>query len=207
MKTTDSNVQSTTETMEAIRDWIEQGARISLDLLETLRPRRGSALCRTLGSIAGQFPTGASCSCRIPPPCWAPQPAGEVFSRVCPGGTATIRLRVTNCGVQARTIRATVNMPNVSVDPSELTLGPMERDVFTATANLPATSKADVEREILLWIHGCHDHYLRWTLQVASRITDCYQEVDIEDCPDLIHHWYDHFYCVRPCYSRASKEG
>jgi hypothetical protein len=27
-------------------------------------------------------------------------------------------------------------------------------------------------------------------------------EVEIEDCPDLIHHWYDHFYCERPCPSR-----
>jgi hypothetical protein len=21
----------------------------------------------------------------------------------------------------------------------------------------------------------------------------------VEDCPDLLHHWYDHFYCNRPC--------
>jgi len=24
-------------------------------------------------------------------------------------------------------------------------------------------------------------------------------DIEIEDCPDLIHHWYDHFYCPRPC--------
>jgi hypothetical protein len=26
--------------------------------------------------------------------------------------------------------------------------------------------------------------------------------VEVEDCPDLIHHWYDHFYCDRPCTDR-----
>jgi hypothetical protein len=24
-------------------------------------------------------------------------------------------------------------------------------------------------------------------------------EVEINDCPDMIHHWYDHFYCHRHC--------
>jgi hypothetical protein len=24
-------------------------------------------------------------------------------------------------------------------------------------------------------------------------------EVEVDDCPDNIHHWYDHFYCERGC--------
>ena len=27
-------------------------------------------------------------------------------------------------------------------------------------------------------------------------------ELTVEDCPDLVHHWYDHFYCPRPCPNR-----
>ena len=205
MTTNKTGVPSATETVDAIRDWIEQGTRISLDLLETLRPRRGSALDRTLESITKQSPMRAGCSCNIPPPCWAPRQAGEVVSRVCPEGKAAVRLRVTNCGVVERIIKVTANVPGVSINPSELMLGPMERGVFTATADLQAASKQHIEREILLWIHGCNDHYVRWTLQEASRIIDCHEEVDIEDCPDLVHHWYDHFYCVRPCYPEVRK--
>jgi hypothetical protein len=29
----------------------------------------------------------------------------------------------------------------------------------------------------------------------------------VEDCPDLIHHWYDHFYCPRPCIEERSNRG
>jgi hypothetical protein len=202
-----TGVPSAAETVDAIRDLIGQGARISLDLLEMLRPHPGSTLDRTLQSVTKQFPLGTGCSCKIPPPCWAPQPAGEVISHVCPGGKAAVRLRVTNCGVDKRVIQATANVPGVSINPGELTLGPMEWGVFTATTDLQTVSKQDAEREVLLWVHGCNDHYVRWTLREASRVTDCYQEIDIEDCPNLIHHWYDHFYCVRPCYSRVRKEG
>jgi len=207
MTTNKNRVPSAAETVDVIRDLIEQGAKISLDLLDIVRPRPGSTLDRTVQSITKQSPIGSSCSCKIPPPCWAPRQAGEVISRVCPGGKATIRLRVTNCGVDERVIQAEANVPGVSISPDELTVGPMERGVFTATADVQAVSKQNGEREILLWVHGCNDHFVRWTLEEASRITDCYQQIDIEDCPDLIHHWYDHFYCVRPCYSRVRKEG
>jgi hypothetical protein len=64
---------------------------------------------------------------------------------------------------------------------------------------VPADAATGQEYEVLLWVRGCQNHYLRWTLKVANRGASCCHEVEVEDCPDLIHHWYDHFYCERPC--------
>ncbi len=50
-----------------------------------------------------------------------------------------------------------------------------------------------------MWVRGCQLHFLRWTVVVASIGADTFYEVDVKDCPDHIHHWYDHFYCPRPC--------
>jgi hypothetical protein len=141
------------------------------------------------------------CSCRIPPPCWAPQPIGDVACHICPGGTATLRLRIANCGATGRDIRveAAGKTPGVTITPSNLALGPMERSFVTASVPVPPDGATGQEYEVLLWVRGCHDHYLRWIVKVASRGASCCHEVEVEDCPDPIHHWYDHFYCEHPC--------
>jgi len=52
---------------------------------------------------------------------------------------------------------------------------------------------------VLVWIRGCVDHVVRWTVKSSRRGSDCCHELEIDDCPDYVHHWYDHFYCPRPC--------
>jgi hypothetical protein len=71
--------------------------------------------------------------------------------------------------------------------------------------SLTTTKDADpgTEREVLVWVRGCHDHYLRWTVTVSTQRGWSDDDVHVEDCPDYVHHWYDHFYCDRPCVHKS----
>jgi len=203
------------EMIRSLSTLLDQGSRMSGDLLDSLsRSQMPGSLSEMLQSGMQQLQRAAGtsggcgcrtshtrgCGCRIPPPCWAPQPAGEVVSHVCPGGTATLRLCVTNCGAKGRevAIRAE-DGEGVTITPTGLGLRTMERKCVTVSASMAADAAAGHEREVILWVLGCQDHYLRWKIRAARRGADCCHEVEIEDCPDLIHHWYDHFYCERPC--------
>jgi hypothetical protein len=64
---------------------------------------------------------------------------------------------------------------------------------------VPATDSDGHTRKLIVWIDGCQRHYLRWTIVSTCAAQDCCAEVAVEDGPDLIHHWYDHFYCQRDC--------
>jgi hypothetical protein len=216
---TTNNPRPLADTANMLGDLIEQSARLYLDLLSSLS---GSGLFSTIDQLQGQMQRQmqqmspgklmgqmqkmapqmkvGGC-CEIPPPCWAPQPIGEVVSHGCPGSTATIRLRITNCGATPRAfqIEAADKTPAVKIDPPGLTLGPMERGFVTASVTLSADAAQCQDQEVLLWVRGCRQHYLRWTVRVSSRGGSCCHEVDVEDCPDPIHHWYDHFYTQRPC--------
>jgi hypothetical protein len=210
MNTTTTPPRSLADATAALGDLIEQGTRLSLDMLESLRTTSTSMMSEmmspsTLSSLMPNMKTMiaplTNSSCRIPPPCWAPQPIGEVACHVCPGGTAIVRLRITNCGASQRDVKveAAGKIPGVKITPPNVALDPMERDYVTAALAVPADAAMGQEYEVLLWVRGCQNHYLRWTVKVASRGASCCHEVEVEDCPDLVHHWYDHFYCERPC--------
>jgi hypothetical protein len=176
-----------------VADSVRMGASLAADLIESLA---SSSIARDLSR---RMP--ARCSCEIPPPCWMPKGLGRVRSRVCPGGTAVLRLRVINCGASQRgfQIDATgADAGDAKLEPVKLVLGPMEAATVTATIPLPTASSSSDEREALVWVHGCHSHFLRWTVGAGGSSDSCH-ELDVEDCPDYIHHWYDHFYCDHPC--------
>ena len=180
-------------TQSAVADSIRDGARIGAGLLQAL------ADSRLVGDIGSRL--SRKCSCDIPPPCWMPRSLGEVKSFVCAGGTAVLRLRITNCGADGENFRVEVtNNPkkDVTIAPAALALGSMERGVVTLTLSSKAAASKGEERELLVWVRGCHDHYTRWTVTVGRGADSCH-ELDVEDCPDYLHHWYDHFYCPRPC--------
>ena len=182
--------------MSTTDDWVDlvaRGARAGSDLLTAVARSR---VAKDLGSRVSM----TSCGCAIPPPCWLPKTLGSVRSDVCAGGTATIRLLVENCGATRREITVATtgaDAKDVTFSPSSLTLDRMERGVLTAT--LPAPAQPGEGKEALLWVHGCHDHYLRWTVKTARRACDSCHEIEVDDCPDYVHHWYDHFYCDHPC--------
>ena len=186
---------------EALGDLIARGTRIGLDVLAALGRMPLPALDDVLRGAASRAVPHASCTCHIPPPCWAPQPLGELASHVCPGAAATLRIRVTNCGAAKRTFRfeATGAAAGVTLAPATLILGALERGQAVASVAVPATASCGEEQEALIWVRGCQDHVLRWRIRVAARGVDSCHQIDVEDCPDLVHHWYDHFYCQRPC--------
>lgn len=204
---TTTSTPSLTETVKALEDLLREGVRIGLDMFDLLaRSQPSAAVGQALRSAAPLLQSAApllrrpgACSCHIPPPCWMPKALGDLVSHVCPGGTATIRIRVTNCSPTHRDIRIDVSPKDVTVTPQVLSLGPMERGTFTLSANVAADAGVGAEREFLVWVIGCLNHYLRWTVCAVKRGADCCHEVEVEDCTDNIHHWYDHFYCPRPC--------
>lgn len=218
MNTTTTTLQLLSDTAAAYGDLLKRGTKLGLDLLQSLNDSSTSVIdqMKSPSMIGGLLPKVKTMlapvtdgSCKIPPPCWMPQSIGDVVSHVCPGGTAVIRLHITNCGATGRDImiEAKGETPGVTITPDNLSLGPMERKYITASVPIPASMTAGYEYEVLLWVHGCRDHYLRWIVKVATRGASCCHEVEVEDCPDPIHHWYDHFYCERPCKHSFTKAG
>lgn len=169
---------------KAVGDLIAPGAKLGIGLLGSIRlPSRS-----------------CGCGCEIPPPCWVPQPLGEFTTEACPGNSGVLRLTITNCGMAARTIKVKATNAAVTVAPASLTLGAMEEGLVVLSLDVPAAASKEQTQKSVVWIHGCKEYFLRWTVVVAaSGATCCPSEVELEDCPDLIHHWYDHFYCQRPC--------
>lgn len=144
--------------------------------------------------------------CHVPPPCWMPRSIGEVVSYVDGCGKACVRLVITNCDRTARTVtvRAEPAGPDsskapIKVEPSVLSLGPMARGRVEVCLELPEGAEDGTRYESLVWVDGCRQHYLRWTVLVGAGGLDSTYEVVVDDCPDYRHHWYDHFYCPRPC--------
>ena len=185
---------------------MDSAVRMGEGLLDAFQGRRTTGLVSALQRAVPRMPmAGRGCGCDIPPPCWMPKELGEVRSHVCAGGTATLRLRVTNCGGSPRkvAIEARPDSAGVTLEPPSLALGPLERGVVVASLAVQAKAGIGEEHEALIWVRGCHDHVLRWTVRVASRAGDSCHEIDVNDCPDLVHHWYDHFYCERPCPHRS----
>jgi len=84
--------------------------------------------------------------------------------------------------------------------PTALLLDPQERATMLVTVHVPTTAPLGHSFSAPLIIRGCRDHYAR----VEIKVNDCAGarnccDVCVDDCADQIHHWYDHFYCPRPC--------
>jgi hypothetical protein len=140
-------------------------------------------------------------ACHVPPPCWMPSQLCDVVSRACGCGTVTIRLVVTNCDRAPRVYSVrTDGVAGVTVTPATLTINPLRRGSFDVSFQVPDKTEPGAEFETLVWLEGCRQHVLRWTIQaVRSGCSDSTHEITVDDCPDFRHHWYDHFYCNRPC--------
>ena len=145
-------------------------------------------------------------SCYVPEPCWMPLPLGDVCCNICTTETAKVELVVTNEDYQPRTFNFEAGGDHgsyVSFSKRSVHLGPKERTKVLATFQPPGLSnhQKHVEYDILLWIKGCRDHYLRWTVNVTKQRHQscCHVSVCVKDQPDYEIHWYDHFYCQRDC--------
>jgi hypothetical protein len=200
---------------DVFADMLELETRMVVDLLGTVRDTLQGGSTGQLGHtlqrlVPLRLPHRVSCSCEIPPPCWMPRAAGEVTSFVCGGATASVQIQVSNCGAVARTFTFDATTggqgPATTFNPPQLTLGPMQRGTVSASVSMPANA-ADARADVVLWIRGCNVHFVRWCIRTTSRGGTCCHEVEIEDCPDYVHHWYDHFYCQRPCLADQANAG
>ena len=152
------------------------------------------------GCMTEEKSQSGACAPTLPPPCWAPLSLGVLESFVCSGAAGTVRLRITNCGSTARVLRVeTVGKAQIRIEPPTITLQPMERGAVGVTVFVPPDAGPGQDIEVLVWVRGCRDHYLRWILRVTQwPATGCH-EIEVQDCPDTTHHWFDHFYCDRSC--------
>jgi hypothetical protein len=180
---------------------LENQLKLGTQLMNVLGSSVGSMLRSTLEQATCR--KTKSC-CDIPEPCWMPKHLGDITCGVCAGSSGTIRFRVTNENIRPQAVTGMASGPDaaqVKFTPPTLNLGPKERGVIAATFTLPANAKDGESREAILWIRGCRDYYLRWTITAGKKGQDCCEEIEICDGPDNILHWYDHFYCPRPCHS------
>lgn len=143
--------------------------------------------------------------CHVPPPCWLPVKLGDCISHAGACAVAKLRIVVTNCDVIARTISIRVDGDKeVEMTPASAHVGPMQRATFELRRKIGEDAEAGLH-EALVWIDGCRRYVLRWTVSVGTSGFDSCHEIAVDDCQEHRHHWYDHFYCHRPCTSRAER--
>ena len=133
---------------------LRQGLSGLLTQLLDIQMRAGAWLANSLKQK--QLPWEGSC-CDIPTPCWMPKNLGEVTSHVCPGATAVVRIRITNCDVQAHNYHFVVRgeaAAQVALTPSSLAIGPLEKGMVTAQFSLPADASECQDSESLILIQG-----------------------------------------------------
>ncbi len=156
--------------------------------LRALAPRGGRAAHRNC--------------CDIPPPCWMPQPLGAFATDTSQCGAASLDVTVTNGGPHPQTLTVEVTGTGagaVTMQPSSLTLPPLQRGSFTLTVNAPKSGVNATLVDVLVLIRGCRSYYLYWTVGPGNGGRCACHRIAVDDGPDLIHHWYDHFYCQRRC--------
>jgi hypothetical protein len=185
---------------DAVADLITIGSRTGFSLLSSVFSGTSAVLGAALPAMARRR-GGSCCSCHIPPPCWEPQPLGTFASRACAGATATIRIRVTNCGSSPRTVKIepSPSSTGLTIKPPDLALGPEERGYAVVSFEVAPNAAEGEVSEFLVWVRGCHEHFFRWRVRAGRFCETSCPEVEVDDCPDNIHHWYDHFYCERGC--------
>lgn len=187
--------------LQTLAKLLEQSAHLGVGILESL-VRSSPQVLQSLGQLASLGSSLPSCSsCDIPPPCWMPKPLCAVTSLGRGRNKVGLRFAITNCSMMVRKVSVFTSTKNsqLSFSATELDLGPMERGELDVSYVIPAGSPVGQKTELLIWVRGCRLHFLRWTVVVGLIGADTCYEIDVKDCPELIHHWYDHFYCPRPC--------
>lgn len=205
----ETTTDRTKDAMDALAAAISTGMRAGRDFFDAVLGPATEALSAGVGSAKAFGSTSSGCSCDIPDPCWMPERLPAVRSNVCAGATARVRIRVTNCGLDRRQVILVAQGTGaaaVQIEPKLLSLAPFESGEFTASVTVPGQGGDGVD--VRLWVRGCKDHVVPWTVSVSDSGCSCLHEIALDDCPDLVHHWYDHFYCQSPCYGgRARLDG
>lgn len=152
---------------------------------------------------------GGCDSCRVPRPFWWPHQVAEVNSYVCPGGVATLRIIIKNNGPRPGKYQVAV-LPsalagNATISEPEFLLVPFERKTVAVSFMVPGDHAVGQVDEPLVWVRGCLEHVVVWRVTASKLSSTVCHEVAITDTPNYEHHWYDHFYCERPCRNANTK--
>jgi len=157
-----------------------------------------------------KIPGGETC-CDMPEPCWMPLDLGEICCEICTGDVGEICFVVGNGDFKShdyRVVAAGEHAALFVVSDSAFTLGPKDRRVVSVKFKLPPRRRRRDDSccdfndyEAVIWIEGCRNHYLRWYINELEegQKTACCHEVVVNDEPDYVLHWYDHFHIYRPC--------
>lgn len=208
----DCKTQTDTQGLEdGLKSLINAQLLLGKEVLKLLTGAGGGLLDK-MGGI--QMPKGSSC-CTVPEPCWMPLSLGEFRCQLKPGDTGTVCLVVTNGDFRPHSYQFAAtgkSASHVTFSQAGAVLGPKERIAVTATFTVPRDHKDEgkgeedcrcLDHDVLLWVRGCRNHYLRWTVDETAQSKACCHEVAVADDPDYVLHWYDHFYVARPCLGGA----
>ncbi len=140
--------------------------------------------------------------CEIPPPCWEPRLVATCTLELAPSSTGLIRIHVSNCGWtrQVASVTALGRLAgSLTMQPTALSIDPQDRARFVVTVHPPKGLKPGQSLSGVVLMRGCKDYAIRVEIKISDcpGTTTC--DVSIDDCPDHVHHWYEHFYCPRPC--------
>jgi hypothetical protein len=199
---------SLSASLQSLAKLIEQGTQMGVGALESL-VESSPQLLEDLGKLAAGKTRFTCDSCEIPPPCWMPRPLCDVTSLGRPGDKASLCFLITNCSMATDrvVVFTSSKISGLTFSATQLNLGPMESGEIDVSYLIPAAAVVGQKIELLMWVRGCRLYYLRWKIAVSViGASTCYQ-VDVKDCPDLVHHWYDHFYCPRPCLEDRENRG
>jgi hypothetical protein len=185
----------------ALQDLVNAEMDLGRDFIESLTGITVPSTADLTRALRGRMSRSGSC-CHIPPPCWMPRSLGQCTSHVSRCDSACIRLVITNCDRVERSFSVNARDQTggtFTVSPPSLTLAPFRKGTVSVCVAVPADAPPGDHPHTMLWVHGCREYYLDWVVSVGTIGADSCHEVEISDCPDYVHHWYDHFYCARPC--------
>ena len=131
---------------------------------------------KSLGGL--ELPKGASC-CDKPEPCWMPKKVAEVCCDVAPEDVGEICILISNEDFRSHTYTlaaAGEHSSLVQFSNQQFNLGPKERRSVSAKFKMPARDIPKDESccelndyELVLWIKGCQQHYIKWHLNAAKK--------------------------------------
>lgn len=208
-KRTESNL---TGIQDSLRDLFNAQLQLGKEVVNLIGEGVGSAL-RSLGGMSLPRLRGSSC-CDIPEPCWMPRSAGEFFCSLRPGDEGTLCIIVTNEDFRAHPYTIELSgsdASNASASPASFQLGCKQSRTSKVTFTVPAERKDRSKRcdcvdyEVVVWVRGCRNYYVRWQIKVSDQPQPCCYEAEVKDDPNYVLHWYDHFYLIRPCFGPQVK--
>ena len=201
-----NGTQAIDQIVSSIAQLVNQQATVFNGVVNLLQQSTGGLFQDVMQSVTQQK---TSTCCDIPEPCWMPLEIAEIECALCPGVSGVVRLRVTNMDFRSHNYTmaaAGADAGRVSFDTPSFTLGPKERRTVTATfkTELDNNQGCPAPLEALIWVMGCRNHYLRWTIKFHKKEESCCYDVDVHDTPDYVLHWYDHFYHPRDCFGTVT---